>query len=318
MVGSPAAGGPTVHPFFRTLRPPVRAPGASRNPTASRGASSYGLIVAIELVVFAMVVFGLLARMHGGESTLTPEKPPDEARDTTRRAPEAGAAAPASAEGGTRRRDDAPAGSPLPPNGHAAATGPAPIPPDATAAGTPHVHTAAPGTEAQEVVAPDGTEHGTLVPLPPDAVALPQRDASSRGATRDEAVTTIARLCVVIEVRKTVDGWYPESSGRVDDVHRGVETLCAALPPSVRARFDTADVDGDGRPELIDPWGRPFVYWRADDYGADQQIDTARSVHPALAGGGSPAAARRFQLISRGANGRYEGGAGDDVTSWER
>jgi hypothetical protein len=148
------------------------------------------------------------------------------------------------------------------------------------------------------------------------------RDARARLATRDEAAAGIARLCVAIEVRKTTAGWYPESAGRADDVHRGVETLAEALGPTVRSRFEVADVDGDGRPELIDPWGRPFVYWRADDYALGQVIATSAGdgerAAASRAPDGEPRAARRFQLVSCGANGRYEGGAGDDVASWER
>jgi hypothetical protein len=162
---------------------------------------------------------------------------------------------------------------------------------------------------------------------PPDRDLSPEpmrdpdpADATTRERIRD-AEQRIGEVGVQLEVLCNKAGSYP-SSARDFGTHRGVEALFVALAAQGRAdALDLGDSDGDGRMEVLDPWGRPLVYFSHDDYGTDQAWKSAGTRTVILTSvrsraRGVPQARARFQLWSAGPNGRNESGAGDDVTSW--
>ena len=282
--------------------------GAAR---ATRRSSSYSLILVLELVLLAAVLFGVIARSHdasGGAAA------PDDA------------AAPQGQDAQVESGSEPDSGTVVPTDADQPANrGPTPLPQGS--GDRPAVRKPDPLVDRQDTdllsdpdpdpdpvldrvpgpLDPGGPAPEALVPAAPSSVAA--------DAARNSAGAAIAALRVRLEVIKTETGFYPTSRGGADDAHRGIEAFCAALPTAQRARWKTGDADGDGRLELLDPWGRPYVYWSADDYPSQQELlvgqkaSALRQASPRV----GYVASRRFQLFSLGPNGRCDGGAGDDV-----
>jgi len=181
-----------------------------------------------------------------------------------------------------------------------------------------------------EVPLPDplGPLHGERVPAAaadPDAQPDVQSPASADPETRERVAETqlrIARVRVHLEALFNKSGVYPTSARAQLDRHRGIEALYVALATHDRGDgAELGDADGDGRLELLDAWGRPFVYFSHDDYGTEQTWTSGRAQSVTLTSARCRAhaadhAGDRYQLWSAGPNGRNESGSGDDVTSW--
>lgn len=82
--------------------------------------------------------------------------------------------------------------------------------------------------------------------------------------------------------------------------------------------FTTADLF-----ELTDPFGNPYVYFHGDDLApetvgryhiAGQVVDCQPGAPDKT---GRYPGYGKYQIISAGPDGKYEGGGGDDVTSWK-
>ena len=125
-----------------------------------------------------------------------------------------------------------------------------------------------------------------------------------------------------IEVFRTVHGAHPASNRPEYGANRGIEVLVEAL--AARGALSgpglvLGDTDGDGRKEIVDPWGRALVYFSHDDYASTQDVTGVgtvgarrRRVDDRLAW----QAEERFQLFSVGPDGKDDLGGGDDVNSW--
>lgn len=158
-------------------------------------------------------------------------------------------------------------------------------------------------------------------PLPLDPPPPPPPPPPPDPALAARAASEIEDLALEIEVIRSVTGAYPSTSS-LSGGNRGSELLSRVLHAR---RTDLvlreADTDGDGRPEIVDPWGRPYLYVSADDYGAAHawtlgagEVETRAVASPL----GGFHAARRFQIRSAGPDGVDGAGGGDDVVSWVR
>ena len=219
--------------------------------------------------------------------------------------------------------------------------------------GAPGAEAGVPGAGSESEPPPLlGTGPGGEVPeptVPPKQTDLVPRDfrprvaaqaAADAAAGRESAPRTydaetlarmestrdaLARLGVQAEVLRSVQGAYPSSAQPDFGANRGVEALVLALEQAGRLEpglLETGDTDGDGRCELLDPWGRPLVYFSNDDYptsqgwGADPESSTPAAALIGDDGRRVWHAAARFQLWSLGPDGENDLGQGDDVTSW--
>jgi hypothetical protein len=136
----------------------------------------------------------------------------------------------------------------------------------------------------------------------------------------DATGVEIHDIGVEMEVLRAVRGAYPTSNVATNDKNRGVEALLEALRKSGRdagLKLIVGDTDGDGREEILDQWGRPLIYISGDDYGTAQQWSEGDVVSSKDPKTGEFSAKMRFQLWSVGSNGRNDGGAADDVASWQ-
>ncbi len=161
----------------------------------------------------------------------------------------------------------------------------------------------------------------------PAEPAAPQYDA----ATLEKIESTrngISKVGVQVEVLRAVRGAYPTSNVAAFGRNRGIEALHQALVDAGRFKQDelkqvsTGDTDADGRKEILDPWGNPFLYFSNDDYASKQgwgkEAPAAEDAGAAKGGTQEGFRARsRFQLWSAGPNGKNEGGEKDDIVSWE-
>lgn len=136
----------------------------------------------------------------------------------------------------------------------------------------------------------------------------------------DEA---LQRLGLDLEILVAIHGDYPTS--KIDyGTNRGIEHLTEKLQAARRldlGGLETGDTDGDGREEILDPWGSPLVYFSHDDYPNPQTLaigGTTVEFAAALRPDRGFRAERRFQLWSVGLDQRNGFGTGqsDDITSW--
>jgi hypothetical protein len=297
-------------PDMRDAQPPSPLAISLSSGGGRRGSSGSNLLLALNLVLFAGLLFWIAYRVRQGEP-LQPEAGAA-VRDHVARVPPTGVDG--SATDGLRLPDRDPV---PPPPSHADEVDAAPPEPVKGPAGLPELDRQ-PEVPIERVTPPEPEPDPVPdQPLPvPDPVAPPEPMARPGG--RAEAVAEIARLGVQLEIAKTVTGAYPSSRGSISDLNRGIEAVHASLSDAARSRIALAqDTDGDGRPEFLDPWGRPYVYVRADDYEAVQRIAdgvTAPTVRTAR----GPRGAGRYQLRSLGRDGVDDLGGGDDVTSWSR
>jgi hypothetical protein len=199
---------------------------------------------------------------------------------------------------------------------------------------------------------------GKIAPAKPASPYLkrprPAVQMSGEDRRRAKELTDgIERIGPGLEVTRTVSGAYPSSKGDAADANRGIEALTAYLRE--KGRLDTSglrtgDTDADGKAELLDPWGRPLIYFSNDDYQNPQQMEGVRSDEaggadhgngrdrtqayaqqragendggPVAPLGGRDAfddgnwqAAARYQLWSAGPDGIDDGGFNDDIASW--
>jgi len=314
--------------------------GLARRARTSGGFARYNLLLALNLVVFAGLLLWIGSRMRAGgpfpdsldaaerdtasvparevtnlppppsgdlqlpESDRRPEPvpppPPDEADEPDTVEP---------------IRDPMEDEEAAPKAGSASLPGPAEAAPPASPPSPPE--TAVPPSGEDSTVDPSAE-----VDVPPGPSLRPDPPRDRAPEARAGAEAEIARLGLELEITKTTSGYYPSSRGSADDAHRGIEALHAALPETARRRVaHVGDTDGDGRPEFLDPWGRPYVFASADDYDHPQRrfdADGRSLTFTAVRAGKGFAAGRRYQLTSFGPDGADDRGGGDDLVSWLR
>jgi len=144
-----------------------------------------------------------------------------------------------------------------------------------------------------------------------------RRQQARIGVAREDLRTLVAALGLY----RDRFGGYPPSSAPGENA--GAEALAESLlagPGGALLRDEPrlGDTDGDGRRELLDPWGNPWVYLHASAYrkeGVFYRLDGDRQpVEPARKGDAFIHAAS-YQLWACGPNGTSEAGWGDDVAN---
>ncbi|MCE9637438.1 MAG: hypothetical protein K8T90_17170 [Planctomycetes bacterium] len=138
----------------------------------------------------------------------------------------------------------------------------------------------------------------------------------------DSLTEAISTLGPSIEVIRAVSGAYPSSAKGDFGTNRGIEALTELL--ANRGVLDqsglaTGDTDGDGRKELLDPWGHALVYFSHDDYASSQDVSGVGAVQARerwVEDLRSWQGEQRIQLFSFGPNGKDDFGGYDDVNSW--
>lgn len=145
-------------------------------------------------------------------------------------------------------------------------------------------------------------------------------DATS--AQMDALAASISTLGPSIEVVRAVSGAYPSSAKGDFGTNRGIEALTELLENRgvlEQSGLATGDTDGDGRKELLDPWGHALVYFSHDDYASTQDVSGVGAVQARerwVEDLRSWQGEQRIQLFSFGPNGKDDFGGYDDVTSW--
>jgi len=142
-------------------------------------------------------------------------------------------------------------------------------------------------------------------------------------ARLSEAGSQLRVLAAALDAYRNAIGDYPLSHGK--DSNPGIETMLAALRSTEgggpfigegRIARWLGDTDQDGLPELIDPWGNPWIYFHHTDYEGKPPIYAIHGgrspAHAAEQGEGfrNPAA---YQLWTCGQNQGDESGEGDDT-----
>ena len=159
----------------------------------------------------------------------------------------------------------------------------------------------------------------------PEPATLPELPPETPERIR-ETEWLLKSLVLAIELHRGRRGELPPGRTEgVNEVNEGIEALFARLDSEglldrpARARW-TGDTDGDGRPEILDAWGNPLVYFRHDDYGANETVRIGgreQAARPRISALTHEFHARDFvQIWSAGPDGVNEDGGGDDVTSW--
>ncbi len=309
--------------------PPTNDPGAS----ARRPSHVVLLVVNLTILVAAVILVWLRLR--------------DDVPQEPGRAPPLGTTAPLPPRSGARGLEPAagrsggrrkPVGAP---GGMRAATRAEPAVAAATADGDAATSPAAAASPAVPTVSSSAAARAAAGEPPPPPRLRGQVDGEPRApdvppvacvpttaAPRARAATErlIDGVGVHVEVLRATDGVYP-SSARDFGTNRGVEALHAALARLGRTSgLRLGDTDDDGRMEILDAWGRPLVYFSADDYGTSQLWAPGDGAAVSVAARRSRAsggfrAASTYQLSSVGPGGAPDAdgggaGAGDDVTSW--
>ncbi len=175
-------------------------------------------------------------------------------------------------------------------------------------------HKAPPGTEGspEEPGAGPGFSGDTAPGAPADAPTRAMVEATR---------LALVRIAERVEALRGAAGAYPTSNVPANGRNRGIEALVAALRAAGRLDdlgvLRLGDTDGDGREELVDPWGSPLVYFSADDYGTSQEwgAEGGGAATARRAGAQGFAEAGRFQLFSAGPSRRL--GRADAVLSWK-
>lgn len=155
------------------------------------------------------------------------------------------------------------------------------------------------------------------------AIAFPAFMAQTERAHVDEMRSQLGILDAALSQYHTRLGDYPLSFGTGDNA--GIETMLAAL----RSKTDggpfiqehliqrwLSDTDGDGKQELADPWGTPWIYFHPASYTSG--VASHRSEERTF--GAEPVKKRgvflnltKYQLWACGPNGVNESGDSDDV-----
>jgi prepilin-type N-terminal cleavage/methylation domain-containing protein len=184
-------------------------------------------------------------------------------------------------------------------------------------------------------------------------LALPALMKSKKEAQRGAARAEIAQIKGAIETYYANFGDYPPSSlndilpaPSVDGVNSGIESLVACLCTTLNGgpflrdwqeqKFSNTDNDGAGANltswwfgdnqlrEIVDPWKSPYIYFNARNYDDPAAYSSYVMVEgvgmqcvPAYNNNTSAFyAPMTFQIWSIGPNEEDNGGADDDVNSW--
>jgi prepilin-type N-terminal cleavage/methylation domain-containing protein len=156
---------------------------------------------------------------------------------------------------------------------------------------------------------------------------FPVMRAQFEGAKIEKMKAQLGIIEAGLAAYKSEFGDFPPSWGTGDNA--GAEMLLSFLlttegggPFIVRNRIEDslADLDGDGRQELVDPWRTPWIYFHHADYRTaleDEAVyytidDARRQVIPAKVRGEFRNAGA-YQLWACGPNRANDAGQGDDV-----
>jgi len=160
------------------------------------------------------------------------------------------------------------------------------------------------------------------------SLMLPALFAHMEGARIQEMQDHLKVIEAALAQYHGAFGDYPPSPG--DGTNSGSESLLACLRtqevggPFIEERLIRSwvgDSDGDGEPELIDPWQNPWVYFHPSDY-------TRGAVEYKVKGKAIPVSPCKkgdvyknltsYQLWACGPNQSSEAGQGDDAGNLER
>ncbi|RME75768.1 MAG: prepilin-type N-terminal cleavage/methylation domain-containing protein [Planctomycetota bacterium] len=182
------------------------------------------------------------------------------------------------------------------------------------------------------------------------ALALPAITAARRSGMRKACKAQIERLAAAAQSYEAAFGDYPPTAlaalgfERTNGINEGIESLVRCVtttrgggPFYEPDEDELGNTDGDetqqdptasvlGRPELLevlDPWGRPLVYFHHRDYRGGRRIErylfdeTEQRLRPRPSPetGVYPAPVS-FVIWSVGPDGVDQGGGGDDIASW--
>jgi hypothetical protein len=265
-------------------------------PEEERRSTSF-LILAVNFAILAVAAWWVIHRFQQGSGTGQPNvsaDPKPSAADGTPGDAPATVLAPVAPEDLGSRWDVGEGPDRLPGTGAAPEEGPAVAPPREQARG------------------------GRVLPPPTarlDGAALAQK------VMLEKAIDVMGPG---MEVIRAVQRAYTSSAKAEYGANRGIEALYEELERRgglEGVSLALGDTDGDGRKELLDPWGRALVYFSNDDYGTSQEITgvgtlSARDRWLAATSEKAWQGEKRFQLFSVGPNGKDDLGGFDDVNSW--
>jgi len=158
------------------------------------------------------------------------------------------------------------------------------------------------------------------------ALTFPALQAHFENARIGQARNQLAVLEAALAQYQRAFGDYPPSSGPGDNP--GSESLAASLRTALNggpflnpnaAKISVADIDNDGRPELLDPWKNPWIYFHPADYTAPAPFyrfgSRRTEVSPARKPGDEKVSLNltTYQLWSCGPNKTGQSGQGDDI-----
>jgi len=150
------------------------------------------------------------------------------------------------------------------------------------------------------------------------ALLFPFYRANQHKQRFEQACFQLARIESWLGAYQHRYGDYPRPTGEA--VNHNNESMISALRAArVLDERELAgwleDTDGDGVPELVDPWGNPWIYFHPSVYNAEMPVYKigGRSVSVRAAReGDSFVHPNRYQLWSCGPNQTDETGQGDD------
>lgn len=131
------------------------------------------------------------------------------------------------------------------------------------------------------------------------SLIIPAVGAVRRRAARDHTRATLLKIESAIHKHHLDFGVYPAGAGGL----AGCEELYGALTTTEHSGpywdegDETDDTNGNGRPEIVDHWGRSLRYARADSYDF------------------RPPKSQTYRLFSLGPDGRA--GTDDDIRNWK-
>lgn len=153
-----------------------------------------------------------------------------------------------------------------------------------------------------------------------------------KGATK----TMIEQIKTALENYSNDFGDYPPSSPRRSKdkgINDGIESLVRCLMTTEKngpyLQFSDKklyDSDSDSVYEVIDDWGRPFIYLHNKDYAKGQKVSILDEnlVATSVDAKGSKSdktsqyqSLSSFQIWSCGPDGKNNGGKDDDINSWD-
>jgi general secretion pathway protein G len=159
------------------------------------------------------------------------------------------------------------------------------------------------------------------------SLLFPVLSAQMERARIDEARSQLEIFRAALELYSGPDafGDFPPSSWAGAGDNAGAERMLDCLRTSERGgpfikqrtiRPWLGDTDDDGREELLDPWGNPWIYFHNSDYpgGAVYYvIDMSRRTVSPVKRGDVYVNPTSYQLRAAGPNKSDESGEGDDI-----